>query len=245
MNHPAFRLLFFLFVGFSMLDVFRTHANQKEATEADKEEFQEFDEPDPAFKYSSQAQTDTFEDDSVEIRPPTGVGSSNAFKTPMDMPKVQILFCVSCGYRQAFDQFSQVLREKYPGVEIEGGNYPPGTLKSIVAQVISFAKIGIIVAVVMGKDPFQAIGLATPAVFTWMINNKVSSCLMLFMLSNSIEGMLMSSGAFEIYLGKNLVWSKMESGRVPSPAELFQAIDGQLGLKESNMAFNDGFAQAT
>ena len=76
---------------------------------------------------------------------------------------------MSCGYKQAFDQFTQVLREKYPGVEVEGANYPPGALKSILAQVchsilhsafgrtmeafqvISFTKIAMIVAIVLGK----------------------------------------------------------------------------------------------
>lgn len=28
----------------------------------------------------------------------------------------------------------------------------------------------------------------------------------MFMLSNSIEGMLMSTGAFEIYLGEEQIW---------------------------------------
>jgi len=168
----------------------------------------------------------------IEIRPPAaGVDHTRAFKTPIDMPPVRFQFCVSCGYKQAFDQFSQVLHEKYPGVQIEGANYPPPTLKSMVAQFIGVAKIALIVLIVMGRDPFQSIGMTSPAVFTWMLNNKLSACLMLFMLSNSIEGMLMSTGAFEIYLGPELIWSKLESGRVPSPVELIQAIESHLAIK--------------
>lgn len=41
--------------------------------------------------------------------------------------------------------------------------------------------------IIIGRDPFVSLGMTTPQLFTWMMNNKLSSCLMLFMLSNSIE----------------------------------------------------------
>ena len=76
--------------------------------------------------------------------------------------------------------------------------------------------------VIMGRDPFPSLGIATPSVYTFMLNNKLSACLMLFMLSNTLEGdfknfymvyfcsgMLMSSGAFEIYIGDERIWSKL------------------------------------
>jgi len=253
MNNTAFRLLFLLFAILSLMDVFRNVQTQQQSQgkEVDTEDFQEFDEADPAYKYSEKAQSAGDEgpaagEDAMEIRSPTGAGGAGGFKPPIDMPKIRFLFCVSCGYKQAFDQFSQLLLEKYPGVEIEGANYPPGTLKSLLAQVISFSKIGLIVAIVAGKDPFQMLGIATPGAYTWMLNNKVSSCLMLFMLSNSVEGMLMSTGAFEIYLGEEAIWSKVESGRVPSPMELLQAIDSHLGLKSGNdVAFGADYGKAT
>jgi selT/selW/selH-like putative selenoprotein len=199
--------------------------------------FHEFDEPEESagFKYTEEAQEfsqpeNAEEDEGIEIRAPGGGGAQKAFKTPINMPPVRFAFCVSCGYRQAFDQFSQMLREKYPGIEIVGENFPPPPFKAIGAQVISFAKIGLIVMVVMGRDPFQSLGMPTPAIFTWMVNNKLSASLMLFMLSNAVEGMLTSTGAFEIYLGNEQIWSKIESGRVPSPQELFQAIESQLAI---------------
>lgn len=88
----------------------------------------------------------------------------------------------------------------------------------------------LIVMILSGRDPFPLLGMQTPAVFNWMVSNKLSACLMLFMLSNTIEGVLMSTGAFEIYMGNDLLWSKLESGRVPSPMELIQAIDSQLAI---------------
>lgn len=39
---------------------------------------------------------------------------------------------------------------------------------------------------------------------------------------------LVSSGAFEISLNDVPVWSKLQTGRIPAPQELFQIIDNQL-----------------
>ncbi|VDN19800.1 unnamed protein product [Gongylonema pulchrum] len=98
-------------------------------------------------------------------------------------------------------------------------------------EVIGLGKIAAIVLIVMGQDPFASVGRPTPRIFAWALNNKLSSCMMLFLLSNTIESSLMSTGAFEIYLGDEQIWSKLESGRVPSPTELLQVIDQHMELQ--------------
>lgn len=98
--------------------------------------------------------------------------------------------------------------------------------------------------IVMGRDPFPSFGVPTPGFYTWMLSNKLSACMMLFVLSNSLENMLMSTGAFEIYIGEEQIWSKLESGRVPSPAELVQGIDGYLALHGGKSTADFGFQAA-
>jgi predicted Rdx family selenoprotein len=63
--------------------------------------------------------------------------------------------------------------------------------------------------------------------------------MMLFLLSNTIESSLISTGAFEISLDGELLWSKIESGRVPSPGELLQMVDQHLAVHGS--ASSDSF----
>jgi len=151
-------------------------------------------------------------------------------KTGGGQHALKFLFCVSCGYRQAFDEFSRIVHEKYPLLQIEGANYPPSALKSIAAQVIGIAKIVLIVMIVSGRDPFSSFGMSTPGIVSWALNNKLSSCMMLFLLSNTIESSLISTGAFEISLDNEQIWSKLESGRVPSPGELLQEIEHHLSV---------------
>ena len=98
-----------------------------------------------------------------------------------------------------------------------------------------------IVSLIFNRNPFESLGMRTPGFFVWMTQNKVSACMMLFLFSNSIEGMLMSTGAFEIYLGDELIWSKLESGRIPSPTELIQAIESHLELNGAKLASGTSF----
>ncbi|KAK7486484.1 hypothetical protein BaRGS_00022285 [Batillaria attramentaria] len=60
------------------------------------------------------------------------------------------------------------------------------------------------------------------------------ACLMLFFISNAIEGQMISTGAFEISYNDVPIWSKLESGRIPSPHEMFQMVENmQMGAKSS------------
>ena len=87
--------------------------------------------------------------------------------------------------------------------------------------MLSALKFAFLISIVMGIDPFQYIGMSTPAIMTWALENKVAdrnlmylgdqvyACLMIFFVTNSIEGQLVSTGAFEVtfngccrYLGK-------------------------------------------
>ncbi|VDM60689.1 unnamed protein product [Angiostrongylus costaricensis] len=132
---------------------------------------------------------------------------------------------ISCGYKQAYEQFSMAVHEKYPEMPIEGSNYPADKWKEYLAHTINILKIAAIAMIITGRNPFLNIGLGEPAILLWAQSNKISACMMLFLLTNMVESTLMSTGAFEIYLDKEQIWSKLESGRVPSPQELIQVAN--------------------
>ncbi|MDH3003685.1 MAG: Rdx family protein [Candidatus Shikimatogenerans sp. JK-2022] len=67
--------------------------------------------------------------------------------------------------------------------------------------------------------------------------------MMLFFLCNIIEGQLIQSGAFEISFNDVPVWSKLETGRIPQPAELFQIIERQMQFTDSTIDFSNRFAK--
>uniref|UniRef100_A0A1I7ZNC2 SelT-like protein n=1 Tax=Steinernema glaseri TaxID=37863 RepID=A0A1I7ZNC2_9BILA len=217
-----YQAIFLLFVALlSAKDIFITGNSA-----SDDNDFKEFgDDPEIAEH-----------DEEIEVREQSHFSAPQKFSTNADLPPVRFAFCVSCGYRQAFDDFSRIIREKYPSIQIDGANYPPTQMRALVAQFVGVAKIIIIVMIISGRNPFPGLGMETPAIVNWMLSNKFSACLMIFMLSNTVESSMMSTGAFEIYVGEAQIWSKMESGRVPSPPELLQAIESQLEIQGAKMS---------
>nr|CAG4641206.1 EOG090X0DP2 [Eulimnadia texana] len=133
-------------------------------------------------------------------------------------------------YRKVFEQYEAILQEKYPSLAVVGEHYPPPAYKMHLAQVLGISKILLIISVVSGIDPFTVLNVATPSWWTWMQTNKFYACLMTFFLVNAAENQLVSTGAFEITFNDVPVWSKLQTGRIPQPPELFQMIESQMHL---------------
>ena len=87
-----------------------------------------------------------------------------------------------------------------------------------------------IALIIASINPFNYIGIDTPGVFVWAFENKFYAAMMIFFLANAVETQLVSTGAFEISVDNMPVWSKIESGRIPQPPELFQIIETHLKL---------------
>jgi len=160
--------------------------------------------------------------------------SVRKLKSDLGVPVVKFLVCNSWGYKQAFEQYAQMIQQRYSGVKIEGGNYPPPMFNQYMAQLISLLKFVAIACIVSGVNPFVKLNYETPSVFTWAQENKIYACMMLFFICNALESSFISTGAFEILLNEKTIWSKLQSGRVPRPEELLEIIDsninvGQLG----------------
>lgn len=143
-------------------------------------------------------------------------------------PTIKFLYCYSWGYRKVFEQYSHVLNEKFPHFSVEGDNYPPPPMRQLFAQGLGILKIIIIAMVVLGQNPFPHLNIDTPSIFTWAVENKLYACLMIFFVSNAIEGQLISTGAFEISFNDVPVWSKLETGRIPNAGEMFQIIENHM-----------------
>lgn len=129
-----------------------------------------------------------------------------------------------------YEQFTDVLHQKYPHLQITGDNFPAGAMRQLIAQILGYVKLVFIGLIIVGQNPFTWFAVETPGWFNWAMENKMYACMMLFFVSNAIEGQLISTGAFEISFNDVPVWSKLETGRVPSPQEIFQIIDNHMRL---------------
>ncbi|CAN0307569.1 unnamed protein product [Lampetra planeri] len=134
------------------------------------------------------------------------------------------------GYRRVFEEYSRVIAERFPDIRVEGDNYLPQPLYRYIASFFSVFKLVLIGLVLSGKNLFPMLGVDTPGVWTWSQENKLYACLMIFFVSNMVETQCMSTGAFEVSLNDVPVWSKLQSGRVPSPQEILQILDNHVKL---------------
>jgi len=123
-----------------------------------------------------------------------------------------------------FEQFVQLVRTHSPNLEVVGENYPPPPTKALIARILSMVKMALLVCLIFGQNPFLLLNIPTPAVYSWALNNKMYACLMIFFFSNSIESSLISTGAFEISIDDVPLWSKLETGRLPSANEFVQML---------------------
>ena len=123
-----------------------------------------------------------------------------------------------------FEQFSQLVRTHYPQFEVVGENYPPPPTKALIARILSMVKMALLVCLLFNQNPFVLLNIPTPAVYSWALQNKMYACLAIFFLSNSIETSLISTGAFEISVNDIPLWSKLQTGRLPSGNEFVQML---------------------
>lgn len=110
----------------------------------------------------------------------------------------------------------------------------------MIARTLGMLKLVLILLILSGSNVLMQLGRAIPGWWIWCSENKIQSCMMSFFLFNALENYFLSSGAFEITFNDMPVWSKLETGRIPQPHELFQIIDSQLQFQGQPMQFEPG-----
>jgi selT/selW/selH-like putative selenoprotein len=133
--------------------------------------------------------------------------------------------------RNNFLGLKNFVESKYPDFQgnVFGEVYPPSAVNVMLAQLASYVWLFGIVFLMGGSSIFQALGIPVPELLEEVNKNKVAAFVFLFVV-NSMGNSLVATGAFEIYVNEELIFSKLESGRFPNADELIAAINA-LGYK--------------
>lgn len=150
-------------------------------------------------------------------------------------PAIRISYCYSCGYRRAFEDYSRVIKERYPQITVVGENHTPNFIRLAIAQTLSFGKFVVIGLIVSNINPFSYFGMITPTYWNMLAQHRLYGSMMIFFICNTLESYLMSTGAFEITYNGVLIWSKLKNGRMISPQELFSLISLEEDLTKGNI----------
>lgn len=161
-----------------------------------------------------------------------GASESGAIPPLVGISTVKIQYCQSCGYRQAFDEISKMLQQRFPDIEVKGEVHQPNWFRLQIVNFLFIMRIVILAMIYMEFNPFTYFQRDTPSFWTYMSQNKISTSLMIIFVSNSIESNMMSTGAFEIFYNDIPVWSKILTQRMPTGPELLQMIQSQRSFAQ-------------
>lgn len=112
-----------------------------------------------------------------------------------------------------------------------------------ISKILVVAKYLLMALIGSSFDLFGFLGIAQPNFWIWATENKLFAIMMTFFFSNMLEGQLISSGAFEIILNDMPIWSKIATGRIPAPQELFQIIESHLQFSDNQLEKNPDFVK--
>lgn len=119
--------------------------------------------------------------------------------------------------KRNFVELQNFLSTRYPELagRIRGENYPPPAYAQMVVSAVGSLQMGAIVMLLFGSKIFEMLKMPEPELFGQMKENKMMTFMGIFM-ANSMANSLTSTGAFEVFLDGNLIYSKLESGRMPN-----------------------------
>ena len=122
-----------------------------------------------------------------------------------------------------FEQYSHALAEELPHLHLEGANYPPPYINNLLSNVLFYVRMVLIGLIIGGPGVLQSLGIQhPPSIYMWTQENKLTAIILLFIIGGQIEGQLLSTGAFEVYLnGRYTVLNAAWASRCPVIVCLF------------------------
>lgn len=131
--------------------------------------------------------------------------------------------------KRNYVQVAQFLADNFPELQgkIQGGIYPAPPVAEFASNIISLLQLVGIAWMVMGGDKLlRMVGFKgpLPSIYFTIQENSMPILIGLFLLAPQIIGSFSNNGAFEIYLGDDKVFSKIESGGMPTAEQLIASL---------------------
>ena len=121
----------------------------------------------------------------------------------------------------------EIIQKRW-NVEVRGRNYPPGFVKSSMSRLVMAAQMSLIVLAAAGDRIFSYLNMAPHGMYSHIRDNKWQVGIGAWLVGNIASNSLISTGAFEIEYNGRVLWSKLDSGKMPSVQKLIAAVDEAL-----------------
>jgi selT/selW/selH-like putative selenoprotein len=124
----------------------------------------------------------------------------------------------------------QSIVQRFPGLEVLPSNYPAPKHKVLAAKALGYVQWGVMGAAAFGERLAPALGYELSPEALQSLKDKrfgVIACSWFF--GNMASNGLLSTGAFEVYYDGQLVYSKLQTGQLPTMAELLSELAARIG----------------
>lgn len=116
--------------------------------------------------------------------------------------------------------------------KVTGHNYPAPPIAELIQKVLSVVQMFGLVVVFLGDRVFYLFGFQqAPSWFGAVQKNGMQLAIFVYLLLPSIISKYLITGAFEIILDGETIFSKLETGRLPQLGDLVAPLL-QAGLKQ-------------
>jgi len=112
------------------------------------------------------------------------------------------------------------MNAKYPHIIIGSAEYPPKPLNAILGKGLTYLQWGIMLMSLFGDFIFTQLKIAPPAIYNKLKEKKFIVVMVVMLLGNNLSNMLLSTGAFEVYADNVLIFSRLATGKMPTPQEI-------------------------
>jgi len=126
---------------------------------------------------------------------------------------------------------STILKERaLSDLEVRGSPYPPPLMNQYLSNA-AFALQLAAFAMLFGGDAIcTAMKVPKPEFLSAMQENRMMAGMGIWLVGNMLSAQLLNTGAFEIQHGDKLVWSSLETKRLPTMVDLKRAFE-QTGVE--------------
>ena len=123
-------------------------------------------------------------------------------------------------------EVAQAFKQRFgSNLPIQMENYPPPPNRALLAQFITILQYATIAFAIAGKQMLDSMGIYLgPEFWAGVAEKRWTLILGAFFFGNSVINAVVSTGAFEITYGNDLVFSKIDTGRMPTMDELMATV---------------------
>lgn len=130
--------------------------------------------------------------------------------------------------KRNFVQVARFLEQKFPGqVEVEGDFYPAPPAVELLSNLTNIIQlIAILWMVLGGENLLRMVGYKNgmPRWFSTVQENAFQIGVAIFLILPQVVAKWTLSGAFEVFLDGEQVWSKLEAGGFPTQDQLVSPL---------------------